>query len=79
MINKLAKVLTAKGRGQIKDKNFVFPKEEKYPIHDIEHGRAALSMVAKHGTPSEQAAVKSAVYEKYPSIGGGYAATPKQK
>jgi hypothetical protein len=77
MISKFAKVLTARGRDQVKSSNFVFPKQERYPIHDIEHGRAALSMVSKHGTPEEKAAVRSAVYEKYPSI-DPIAATPKR-
>ena len=67
-MDKIAKVLTAKGRDQVADKNFVFPEQKKYPIHDIEHGRAALSMVAAHGTPEEQVKVKAAVYEKYPSL-----------
>ena len=79
MLSKLAKVLTAKGRDQVKPSNFVFPETEKYPIHDIEHGRAALSMVAAHGSPAEQAEVKRAVYAKYPSLDKGYAATPKSK
>jgi len=66
---KIAKVLSTKGRNQVADKNFVFPEDKRYPIHDIKHGRAALSMVAAHGTQEEQAKVRAAVYEKYPSIG----------
>lgn len=62
------KVLTAKGRKQVKSKNFVFPKTKKYPIHDLPHARNALSRVAQHGTPSEKAAVKRAVYKKYPGL-----------
>jgi cytochrome c len=65
---KYAKKLTARGREQVKDSNFVFPEQKKYPIHDMNHARAALSMVAAHGTPEEQAAVRAKVYEKYPSL-----------
>ena len=66
---KIAKEMSTKGRNQVADKNFVFPEDKRYPIHDIEHGRAALSMVAAHGTPEEQSKVKAAVHKKYPSIG----------
>ena len=47
------------------------PKINSYPIHDESHARAALSMVARHGTPAEQKAVKAAVKRRYPSIAVG--------
>lgn len=67
-MDKIAKVLTSRGRKRIKEKNFALPGG-RYPIHDRVHARAALSMVAKHGTPEEQATVRSKVKAKYPGIG----------
>lgn len=66
---KEAKELTSRGRKQISESNFVFPKERRYPIHDASHARNALARVAQHGTSSEQEAVRKAVREKYPGIG----------
>jgi hypothetical protein len=57
--------LTQEERDKLKKKSFVFPEERRYPIHDESHGRAALSMVAKHGTPEEKAKVRKAVCGKY--------------
>jgi len=65
---KQARKLTTKARKSLPSGSFVFPQERRYPIHDEGHARSALSMVAKHGTPSEQKAVKSAVHNKYPRI-----------
>lgn len=64
------KKLTAKGRKHIKGSNFALPGR-RYPIHDPSHARAALSMVAKHGTPAEKAKVRARVHAKYPNIGKG--------
>ena len=66
-LGKVSSVLTAKGRRQIKPKNFALPKG-RYPIHDVSHARSALSRVAQYGTPGEQAKVRSAVYAKYPQL-----------
>lgn len=64
---KIAKVLTQKGRDKIKASNFALPGR-RYPIHDMTHARAALSRVAQHGSPEEQAKVRAAVHNKYPSL-----------
>ena len=71
-------VLSTKDREKLKQKQFALPKraddkEEKaesgnYPIPDLSHARNALAMVAQHGTPSEQAKVRAAVYKKYPEL-----------
>jgi hypothetical protein len=61
--------LTAAGRKKIKTSSFALPGKRAYPIHDPSHARAALSMVAKHGTPAEKKRVRAAVKKKYPSIG----------
>jgi hypothetical protein len=60
--------LTARGRRQIKTKNFALPGKRAYPIQDMSHARNALARVAQHGTPSEKATVRRAVYKKYPSL-----------
>lgn len=65
--------LTAKARRQIPKKNFAIPgkapKSGSYPIHDRSHARAALSMVSRHGTSAEKAAVRRKVKAKYPGMG----------
>lgn len=66
-MNKFAKKLTTNARKHISDSNFALPGR-RYPIHDMNHARAALSMVAKHGTPEEIAKVRAAVHRKYPSL-----------
>jgi hypothetical protein len=64
---KVSKVLSALGRDRIKEKNFAIDGG-RYPIHDLSHARNALARVAQHGSPDEQARVRSAVYRKYPAI-----------
>jgi hypothetical protein len=63
--------LTYKKRENLKSSSFVFPKQRKYPIHDIAHGRNALARVSANGTPAEKAKVRAAVYRKYPSLRKG--------
>jgi len=63
------KKLTYKQRKKLSPKDFVFPKERKYPIPDKAHARNALARVAQHGTPQEQKKVKAAVAKKFPDIG----------
>ena len=60
--------LTYKARESLKSTSFVYPKERRYPIHDLAHGRNALARVSAHGTPTEKARVKAAVYRKYPEL-----------
>lgn len=60
--------LTYKQRKGLSSSAFVFPSRRAYPIHDLPHARNALARVAQHGSPSEQAAVKRAVYIKYPGL-----------
>jgi hypothetical protein len=65
---KIAKELTEQGRAQIKDENFVFPKQEKYPIHDRQHAIAALGFSKMHASPSTHEKVRAAVEKKYPGV-----------
>lgn len=68
VLEKVARRLNARGRRAIAEENFALPGR-RYPIHDASHARAALSMVARHGSPEEQAKVRAAVSRKYPGIG----------
>lgn len=67
-ICKIARVLSVRGRNQIKAKNFALPGE-RYPIHDRAHARNALTRVSQFGSAGEQAKVRARVHAKYPGIG----------
>jgi hypothetical protein len=43
-------------------------EKRSYPIHDRSHAINALSRVSQHGSASEKARVKRAVYAKYPGL-----------
>jgi len=60
--------LSYKARKRLPDSAFVFPKERKYPIHDLAHARNALARVAQFGSAAEQKAVRAAVYARYPQL-----------
>ena len=60
--------LTYKKRKSLSSKSFVFPKERRYPIHDINHARSALAMVARFGDVLEKKRVRAAVYRRYPEL-----------
>jgi len=66
------RVLSARGRKQIKKGNFATPAKApgsgSYPIHDIAHARNALARVSQHGSPAEKKTVEAAVYKKYPGL-----------
>ena len=57
--------LSTKQRKEVPKKDFVFPEDRKYPIEDIAHARDAL---ARSSGKPEEAKVKKAVYEKYPTL-----------
>lgn len=59
--------LTAAERKKLPSSDFAIPPDH-YPIEDRGHALAALSEVAKHGTPEEVARVKAAVAHKFPGI-----------
>lgn len=60
--------LTQEQRDKLKASQFVFPERRSYPVHDEGHGAAALSMVAKHGSPEEQKKVRNKVCSLYPNL-----------
>lgn len=60
--------LTSAERKALPASAFVFPSKRAYPIHDLAHARDALSRSS--GKP-ESAAVKAAVYSRYPGLRKG--------
>lgn len=57
--------LSGGARKQLPDSAFVFPKDRRYPIHDLAHARNAL---ARSSGKAEEATVRSAVHRKYPQL-----------
>lgn len=65
--------LTYREREHMPASDFAMPGKRMggkggYPDENISHGRAALSRVAQHGTPSEKRRVHADVCRKFPSI-----------
>ena len=61
--------LSAEQRKKLPSQAFAIPEKRAYPIHDRNHARDALAMVAKYGSPDEQKRVRSAVHARYPGMG----------
>jgi hypothetical protein len=59
--------LTTERRDEIPGGEFALPGR-RYPIHDENHARAALSM-AHYASPAEQEVIKRKVHARYPGIG----------
>jgi Putative phage serine protease XkdF len=57
--------LSTEARNDLPASAFVFPKERRYPIHDLSHARNALARAS--GKP-EEGQVKAAVYRRYPEL-----------
>ena len=71
-------VLKAAQRNKLKSSQFALPGKGEgpkgkgsgsYPIPDRNHAKAALSMVAQHGSSAEKATVRSKVAAKFPGMG----------
>lgn len=60
--------MTTMQRDALPKTAFAIPEKRMYPIHDEEHARMALSMVAAHGTPEEKTKVRAAIKKKFPGI-----------
>lgn len=60
--------LTYAARKKLPKSKFALPAKRAYPIENISHARNALARVSANGTPSEKAAVRAAVYKRYPSL-----------
>lgn len=56
--------LTAKKRDKLSDDDFALPGR-RYPIHDLNHAKAALSRVAQFGTPEEKKKVRAATCKRW--------------
>lgn len=78
--------ISAEQRKKLPKSDFGVPSKAKsaegkaapgsYPIDTPGRARSALSRVAQHGSPAEQASVRRRVAKKYPSID---VTTPKKK
>lgn len=60
--------LDTESRKKLKSKDFVFPKERRYPIFDKSHGANALARVTQHGSPEEKSKVRRAVCSRYSDL-----------
>ena len=60
--------LTTEERNELPDSDFVYPKERRYTIQDIDQARIALRMVKAYGTDSEIKKVTTEVFKRYPSL-----------
>lgn len=64
--------LSSAERARLPRSAFVFPDKapgpDSYPIPDEAHARDALSRVDEDGDEAEQAAVRKAVRERFPSM-----------
>lgn len=63
--------LSYQQKKRMKPGTFALPKERKYPIPDIAHGRNALARVDAYGNADEKLKVRRAVFARYPSLKGG--------
>lgn len=59
---------TKAGRKAMSRKQFALPRQKKYRIDDLAHGRNALARVSQHGSPAQKKAVRRAVVRKFPSL-----------
>ena len=62
-------ILNRLARNKLTRSDFAIPDQRAYPIHDIQHARAALARVARHGNKEEKEQVRKAVRKRYPEIG----------
>ena len=60
--------LTPKARASLPARDFVFPEERAYPIHDARHGQLALTYVAAPSNQHRRYQVMRAVFQRYPSL-----------
>lgn len=60
--------LTTARRDELPGGAFALPGR-RYPIHDENYARNALSRVSEFGTDDEKARVRAAVHRRYPDIG----------
>ena len=65
--------LKTKGRNALPADAFALPGTREYPIHDVSHARAALSML-HNASPEQQSKIKAAVHRRYPEIGADVSA-----
>lgn len=61
--------LTTKARAAIPTSKFALPGKRAYPLPNVSHARAALSDVARVGTPAQKATVRAKVKSAFPTVG----------
>lgn len=61
-------VLTTKRRASLPANAFVFPRERRFPIHDLYHGRLALIYVLSPSHAKSRDLVVEAVLSRYPQL-----------
>jgi hypothetical protein len=61
-------VLKADKRNKLATGSFALPSKRKYPIHDMAHAKAALSMAARGDTEGDPSTIRAKVLQKYPSL-----------
>ena len=57
--------LTAAQRKKLPGKAFADPKDRAYPMPDVDHAKAALSLVSRYGTAAQKAEVHRKAEEEY--------------
>ena len=67
--------LTEAERDALPSRDFAVPGERKYPIHDREHGRLALTFVAAPSNKAYRYRVLSRVFSRYPELVNFWAET----
>ena len=60
--------LTYEERQRLPARDFVFPRERKYPIENAAHARNALARVSRFGSEYQKRKVCEAVARRWPSI-----------
>ena len=60
-------LLTSEERKKLPDSAFALPSR-RYPVHDLEHAKAALARVSANGSSAEKAVVRRAVHKRYPKL-----------
>ena len=60
--------LTQMDRARLPARDFVFPEDRSYPIHDYRHGQLALTYAATPSNRLRRYRVMDAVFRRYPKL-----------
>ena len=70
-------VLSQSERGRLPASAFVFPKERRFPIPDLFHGRLALIYVMSPSHAASREKVVKAVLSRYPELRSFWESRPR--